>query len=76
MEVQVKFPAQFSHSTRVEQTAKGVRITVRALANNQEESLSQAIHMFSEANRRLEDAVSDAIVGIKEERDMGDPIRM
>jgi hypothetical protein len=76
VEVQVKFPAQFSHSTRDEQTAKGVRITVRALANNQEESLSQAIHMFSEANRRLEDAVSDAIVGIKEERDMGDPIRM
>ena len=76
-EVQVKFPAQFSHSTRIEQTAKGARITVRALANNQEESISQAIRMYSEANRRLEDAgykitpietsTTDAIADIKEE---------
>ena len=42
-EVQVKFPAQFSHSTRIEQTAKGARITVRALANNQEESVKQYV---------------------------------
>jgi hypothetical protein len=55
-EVQVKFPAQFSHSTRIEQTAKGARITVRALANNQEESINQAIQMYKEATRRLEDA--------------------
>jgi hypothetical protein len=55
-EVQVKFPAQFSYSTRIEQTAKGARITVRALANNLEESINQAIQMYREASRRLEDA--------------------
>ena len=39
-EVQIRFPAQFSHSVRIEQTAKGARITVRALANNQEEAIN------------------------------------
>jgi hypothetical protein len=54
-EVQIRFPAQFSHSVRIEQTAKGARITVRALANNQEEeAISQAIQMYGEAKRRLE----------------------
>ena len=55
-EVQIRFPAQFSHSVRIEQTAKGARITVRALANNQEEAISQAIQMYGEAKRRLEAA--------------------
>jgi hypothetical protein len=53
-EVQIRFPAQFSHSVRIEQTAKGARITVRALANNQEEAINQAIQMYGEAQRRLE----------------------
>ena len=45
-EVQIKFPAQFFHSARIEQTTKGARITVRALANNQEEAINQAIQMY------------------------------
>ena len=53
-EVQIKFPAQFSHTTRIEQTAKGARITVRVLANNQEEAINQAIQMYGEVKRRLE----------------------
>ena len=53
-EVQIRFPAQFSHSVRIEQTAKGARITVRALANNQEEAINQAIQMYGEAKRGLE----------------------
>lgn len=53
-EVQIRFPAQFSHSVRIEQTAKGARISVRALANNQEEAINQAIQMYGEAKRRLE----------------------
>jgi hypothetical protein len=55
-EVQIKFPAQFSHTTRIEQTAKGARITVRVLANNQEEAINQAIQMYGETKRRLEAA--------------------
>ena len=53
-EVQIRFPVQFSHSVRIKQTAKGARILVRALANNQEEAINQAIQMYGEAKRRLE----------------------
>jgi flagellar capping protein FliD len=53
-EVQIKFPAQFSHSVRIEQTAKGARITVRVFTNNQQEAINQAIQMYGEAKRRLE----------------------
>lgn len=54
-EVQIKFPTQFSHSVRIEQTAKGARITVRVLINNQDEAINQAIQMYGDAKRRLED---------------------
>ena len=50
-EVQIRFPVQFSHSVRIKQTAKGARILVRALANNQEEAINQAIQMYGEAKR-------------------------
>jgi hypothetical protein len=53
-EVQIRFPVQFSHSVRIKQTAKGARILVRALANNQEEAINQAIQMYGEAKRRPE----------------------
>jgi len=44
--VQIKFPTQFSHSVRIAQTAKGSRISVRSLANNQEEAINQAIQIY------------------------------
>ena len=44
-EVRIKFPTQFSHSVRIGQTAKGAHITVRVLANNQEEAINQAIQI-------------------------------
>jgi hypothetical protein len=48
------FLLNFLISVRIEQTAKGARITVSALANNQEEAINQAIQMYSEAKRGLE----------------------
>jgi hypothetical protein len=59
-----------------ERTAKGARITVRAVANNQEEAINQAILMYGETKRRLEAAghkiapIETTTVGIKEEADM------
>ncbi|HZC20522.1 MAG TPA: hypothetical protein VE223_02655 [Nitrososphaeraceae archaeon] len=46
-EVQIKFPAQFSHSVKIEQSAKGARVTVHILANSQQEAIDQAIRMYS-----------------------------
>jgi hypothetical protein len=54
-EVQIKFPAQFSHSVKVEQSAKGARVTVHVLANSQQEAIDQAIQMYSSVRKRLGD---------------------
>jgi hypothetical protein len=54
-EVQIKFPAQFSHSVKIEQSAKGARVTVHVLANSQQEAIDQAIQMYSSVRKRLED---------------------
>jgi hypothetical protein len=45
-EVQIKFPAQVSHSVKIEQSAKGARMTVHILANSQQEAIDQAIKMY------------------------------
>lgn len=54
-EVQIQFPAQFSHSVKIEQFAKGARVTVHIFANIQQEAIDQAIHMYSSVRKRLED---------------------
>jgi hypothetical protein len=54
-EVQIKFPAQFSQSVKIEQSAKGARVTVHMLANSQQEAIDQAIRMYSSVRKRLED---------------------
>jgi hypothetical protein len=54
-EVQIKFPAQVSHSVKIEQSAKGARMTVHILANSQQEAIDQAIKMYSSVKKRLED---------------------
>lgn len=54
-EVQIKFPAQFSHSGKIEQSAKGARVTVHILANSQQEAIDQATQMYSSVRKRLED---------------------
>lgn len=51
----MKFPAQFSYSVKIEQSTKGVRMTVHILANCQQEAIDQAIQMYSSVRKRLED---------------------
>lgn len=46
---------QFSHSVKIEQSAKGARVTVHILANSQQEAIDQAIQMYSSVRNRLED---------------------
>jgi len=51
----IKFPAQFSHSLKIEQSAKGACVTVHILINSQQEAIDQAIQIYSSVRKRLED---------------------
>ena len=53
-EVQIRFPPQFSHSVKIDQTAKGARISVHVYSNSQEDVIRQAVQMYREVKRRLE----------------------
>jgi hypothetical protein len=47
-------PAQFSHSIKIEQTAKGARITVHVSANNGLEAMEQSINLYRATKLQLE----------------------
>jgi hypothetical protein len=54
-DVQTEFPTQFSHSVKIEQSAKGARVTVHVFGNSQQEAMDQAIQMYSSVRKRLEE---------------------
>ena len=54
-EERIEFPSQFSHSVKIEQSAKGARVTVHVLGKNQQEVIDQAIRMYSSVRKRLEE---------------------
>lgn len=47
-------PAQFTHSVKIEQTAKGARITVHVNANNGFEAMEQSINLYRVTKLELE----------------------
>jgi hypothetical protein len=47
-------PSQFSHSVKLEQTAKGLRITVHVNANNGLEAMEQSINLYRATRLELE----------------------
>jgi ribosome-associated translation inhibitor RaiA len=47
-------PTLFSHSVKIEQTAKGARVTVHVNANNDLEAMEQSINLYRAANLELE----------------------
>lgn len=47
-------PAMFSHSVKIEQTAKGARITVHVNANNGLEAMEQSINLYRATKLQLE----------------------
>jgi hypothetical protein len=53
-EVQIRFPSQFSHSVKIEQTAKGARISVHVYSNSQDEAIGQAVQIYGAVRERLE----------------------
>jgi hypothetical protein len=50
----VQTPSQFSHSVKIEQTAKGARITVHVNANNGVEATEQSINLYRATKLQLE----------------------
>jgi ribosome-associated translation inhibitor RaiA len=51
----IQTPAQFSHSVKIEQTAKGARITVHVNANNGLEAMEQSINLYRATRLQLEE---------------------
>jgi hypothetical protein len=41
-----EIPSQWSHSVKLEETAKGVRIHVHVYANNQEDAIAEALETY------------------------------
>lgn len=52
---ETEIPTQFSHSVKIEQTAKGARITVHVNANNGLEAMEQSINLYKATKLQLEE---------------------
>jgi hypothetical protein len=50
----IPIPGQFTHSVKIEQTAKGARITVHVNANNGLEAMEQSINLYRTTKLQLE----------------------
>jgi ribosome-associated translation inhibitor RaiA len=48
-------PTQFSHSVKIEQTAKGARVTVHVNASNGLEAMEQSINLYGATKLQLEE---------------------
>jgi hypothetical protein len=51
-----EIPTQFSHSVKIEQSAKGARVTVHVNANNDTDAMVQSINLYRITRRQLESA--------------------
>ena len=45
----IEIPLQFTHSLKIEETAKGIRISVHVYANSTGEAIEQAFNMYLKA---------------------------
>lgn len=51
---EIDIPTVFTHSVKLEQTAKGLRITVHVNANNGLEAMEQSINLYRATRLELE----------------------
>ena len=51
----VEIPTQFTHSIKLEETAKGVRITVHIYANDRVKAMDEAIGTYEVMKGKLEE---------------------
>ena len=52
---EVEYPPVFSHSVKIDQTAKGARVTVHVHANSQETAIGQAVETYKNTIKKLEE---------------------
>ena len=50
-----EIPSQFTHSIKIEETAKGVRISVHVYANDRVTAIDEAIGTYEVMNAKLEE---------------------
>jgi hypothetical protein len=55
MAEEVEIPTQFTHSVKLEQTAKGLRVTVHVYANDRKTAVDEAFGLYQDAEERAED---------------------
>ena len=51
---EVELPAQYTHSVKLEETAKGVRVHVHAYANGQSNAIFEAVETLINTRKELE----------------------
>ena len=52
--IETETPTVFTHSVKIEQTAKGARVTVHVNANNGLEAMEQSINLYRATKLELE----------------------
>jgi hypothetical protein len=55
MSYEAEIPTQFAYSVKIEQSAKGARVTVHANSNEEMTAISEAIQMYTATKALLED---------------------
>ena len=54
MTQEIELPTQYTHSVKIEETAKGCRIHVHAYANGRVEAITQAINTYMLTKKTME----------------------
>ena len=54
MTTEIELPSQYTHSVKLEETAKGIRVHVHAYANNQDDAIIEAVETYQNTRRELE----------------------
>jgi len=50
----IEIPAQFTHSLKIEDTAKGIRISVHCYANDRQTAINEAFTTYLETKQRAD----------------------
>jgi len=50
----IEIPAQFTHSVKIEDTAKGIRLSVHVYANDLDSAMNEAIKLYQATKQKAE----------------------
>jgi len=55
MSAEADIPSQFTHSIKLSETAKGIRIDVHVYANNAPDAMNEAIYTYKNMKKKLKE---------------------